>query len=542
MSAKYDHLRSRLEDERKRLLAELEELKASAVITEVRREGSPFGKREEEATESFELEKRLALEKQIKEHKDIYPEFEHNKLDILKMLEVEQEKYKETLKRGEALVKKMFSDKKKIDEKDLIELYDSHGILPRDVKKFLPELRISLGDIDTKIAVRKSEAKVSKEKQMVDVSGLPETQRLYYDDNKLFETEAKVLKVGENYVVLDKTIFYPRGGGQEPDLGEIDGNTVKDVELVKNVIVHFVDKPKLKENKKVKIKIDKERRLAIMRHHTATHILTGSTRKILGNHVWQAGTKKGEDKAHLDITHYESLSNEQLTEIQKLANEIIRKNIEISKSILPRDVAEREYGFKLYQGGAVPGKNLKIISIGDLDTEACGGIHLDNVADAEEILIFNTKKIQDGVIRLEFVAGKELAKKMRKEMLEKNKKSIEILERKIKSIEEEKKKLKDLKKKEEAIFGMNYVDTEDMKELEVIGRESVKKEPGRFSILIGKGIVFGIRGENCKADIENKIKEIAKEFGGSAGGFGNEFKGGGPLKKKSKEIYKKFKS
>jgi alanyl-tRNA synthetase len=409
------------------------------------------------------------------------------------------------------------------------------------VKRFLPNIKIDLKDIDTKIAVKKSEVEVPKKKKMPEIANLPDTQKLYYENEKLFETEAKVLKVGENYVVLDKTIFYPRGGGAEPDYGEIDGNKVNDVEPIGNIIVHFIDSPKLKEGQKVKIKIDKKRRLAIMRHHTATHILTGSTRKILGNHIWQAGTKKDEGKAHLDITHYEPLTYEQLQAIQNLANQIISKSIKTGKSVMPRDVAEREYGFRLYQGGAVPGKNLRIVSINDFDVEACGGLHLDNVADAEEILIFNTKKIQDGVIRIEFVAGRELVKKMKREISEKTKKEGEDLEKKFKSIEERKKKIKEVKKEGKFLCGINYVDTDDMKELEIIGKGSVEKKPTECSILIGKGIVYGIAGEKSKIDIENKVKNIAKEMGGSAGGSKKEFKGGGSLKEKSKDIYKKFK-
>jgi len=370
---------------------------------------------------------------------------------------------------------------------------------------------------------------------------LPDTQKLYYENEKLFKTNAKVLKVGNNYVVLDKTIFYPRGGEQEPDHGEINGNKVSDVESIGNIIVHFIENPKLKEGQMVETKIDKKRRLAIMRHHTATHIITGSSRKILGNHVWQAGSKKDEDKAHLDITHYESLTEKQLQDIQSLANDIIMRNIKTEKSVMPRDVAERQYGLKLYQGGAVPGKNLRIVSICDFDTEACGGTHLDELSEVEEILIFNTKKMQDGVIRIEFVAGKELVEKKRREIEERKTRERESLEKKMKEIEERKMKIREVKAKSDVLFGVNYVDTEDMKELEIIGRSSVKQYPTRFSILIGNGIVYGIRGEDCRDDIEKKVKEIAKMMGGYAGGFKNEFKGGGPLKEKSKDISKGFK-
>jgi len=115
------------------------------------------------------------------------------------------------------------------------------------------------------------------------------------------------------------------------------------------------------------------------------------------------------------------------------------------------------------------------------------------------------------------------------------------LEKKKKEILDEKEKIKSIKKKSIKLFGVNYIDTEDMKELETIGIESIKEDPSNYSILIGKGIVFGIKGKECKKDIEKIVKEIAEIMGGSAGGTGNEFKGGGPLKEKSKEAFEKFK-
>ena len=99
-----------------------------------------------------------------------------------------------------------------------------------------------------------------------------------------------------------------------------------------------------------------------------------------------------------------------------------------------------------------------------------------------------------------------------------------------------------MKKESQKLLGVNYVDTEDMKEIETVAKESVKEEPDKYSIIIGNGIVFGIKGKNCKENVEKIVKEIAKIMGGSAGGSGSEFKGGGPLKNKGMEAFKKFKS
>lgn len=484
------------------------------------------------------------IEKQIDDLKSIYPEFEENRNNVLKMIKVEEGKYSDTLKRGKELVRKIVAEKKELDANTLLLLYDSHGLLPRDIRTFVDSVKMpDLSDIDTKIAVKKSSVVIPVTKEIMDVSGLPETIKLYYDDEKMFEFQAKILKIGLDKIILDKTAFYPRGGGQEPDLGTIEHTVVTDVEKQGNVVVHFVESSNFKKGETVKCKIDNKRRNQISRHHTAAHIITGASRELLGKHVWQAGSKKDIDKAHLDITHYDSLSKEEVRKIGDLCNEIIKKSLKIHKKIVPRSIAERDYGFILYQGGAVPGRELRIIDIKGFNVAACGGIHLDNTKEVEKIFIFNTKKIQDGVVRIEFVAGKELVKKKKEELKETKKKEKETLERKRKILEEEKYKVKKYKKEDISKYkdDILFLETEDMRRAEVIGRERVKKNPKTFSIIVGNGIVYGIKGSECKKNIESVIKGIAKIMGGSAGGFKNEYKGGGPLKEKSKEAFEKGK-
>nr|MCK4929692.1 alanine--tRNA ligase [Nanoarchaeota archaeon] len=129
-----------------------------------------------------------------------------------------------------------------------------------------------------------------------------------------------------------------------------------------------------------------------------------------GNHVWQAGASKSLEKARLDITHYDSLSDEEVAKIEAGANEIIKNNIPIYKSFMYRNVAEAKYGFTLYQGGAVPGKEIRVVSISGLDVEACGGTHLNLTGEVKLIKILRTSKIQDGVVRIEFTAGNAAVK------------------------------------------------------------------------------------------------------------------------------------
>jgi alanyl-tRNA synthetase len=478
------------------------------------------------------------IEEQAKYLKPMNPELIENLNHINKILDSERKKYKETKERVKGIVESLA--KEKITEEKLIELYDSQGINPELIAEVNNKIKIP-SDFYAKVTEKHLQEKEGKEEKKMDVTGIAKTKKLYYENEKLFEFKAKVLKIEGEDVVLDQTAFYPRGGGQEPDIGFINDSEVYDVEPYGDVIFHRVKNPDFKVGDTVIGNVNVDRREQIKKHHTSTHLINMATRELLGNHIWQAGSKKDIDKAHLDLTHYESLTEEQRKKIEDFANNLIKKKIKVKKEVLSRSIAEEKYGFVIYQGGSIPETTLRIISIAGIDSEACGGLHVDNTEEIEEVFIFSTKRVQDGVIRVEYVAGKDLVKKTREKILVEKKISEERLKRKMKEITEEKNKIKNLKEKSKKLFGVNYMETEDMKEIETIARESIKEEPEKFSVLIGKGIVFGIKGENCKKNIEKIVKEAAKIMGGSAGGKGNEFKGGGPLKEKGKEAFEKVK-
>src|SRR5256886_16318691 len=133
---------------------------------------------------------------------------------------------------------------------------------------------------------------------------------------------AKVLAVEGEAVVLDQTFFYPEGGGQEADHGTIDEFEVYDVQRTGPSVLHFVrgDASRL-QGKRVTCTIDANRREALMRNHTATHIVLGAARKVLGNHIWQAGGHKAADMARLDITHFDALTDAAFATKEELAND-----------------------------------------------------------------------------------------------------------------------------------------------------------------------------------------------------------------------------
>ncbi|UCD26206.1 MAG: alanine--tRNA ligase, partial [Candidatus Bathyarchaeota archaeon] len=211
------------------------------------------------------------------------------------------------------------------------------------------------------------------------------------------------------YVVIEKTAFYPEGGGQPADHGHLKSDRtqsdVVDVQKIGNVIVHVLKGLVPKEGEKVIGSIDWERRNNLMKHHTGTHIIMGATRRVLGEHVWQAGAHKDVEKARLDVSHFQRLTLEEIHEIERLANQAIVQNISVETTWMPREEAEKRYGFRLYQGGVVPGRKIRVVKSGDWEVEACGGTHLKNTGEIGFIKIVHTERIQDGVERIIFSAG-----------------------------------------------------------------------------------------------------------------------------------------
>jgi len=342
---------------------------------------------------------------------------------ILEILDVEKDKYKSTLKRGRLMVERLSNDLKskgltEIPSDTLVELYDSHGLPPEVVKETAETLGLTVnlpenfyGEVAEKHVQAPPAETVEKIKGLeAQVSDLPKTRMLYYEDAYIKEFEATVLRVlDRKYVVLDGTAFYPEGGGQPADSGFLSfGGSkleVTDVQKLGNVIVHVVKGSAPKEGTKVKGAIDWDKRYSLMKHHTGTHILVGAARRVLGEHVWQAGAQKDVDKTRIDISHYKRLTLEDVHEIERLTNEAIASNIPIETAWYPREDAEKLYGFRLYQGGVVPGREIRVVKSGDWDVEACGGTHLKNTGELGFIKILHTERIQDGVERIIFSAG-----------------------------------------------------------------------------------------------------------------------------------------
>ncbi|AUV83412.1 alanine--tRNA ligase [Salinigranum rubrum] len=343
-----------------------------------------------------------------------------NRDTIRDIVRTEERKYRETLERGSRKVEQLaheYADRgEPIPTDTLIELYDSHGIqpdmvreiaagqgaeveVPDDFYSLVAERHEDAGEADT--ATRRDER----------LANLPETEKLYYEDQERTEFEAVVLDVFEREsgydVVLDQTMFYPEGGGQPADHGTLSSDDitveVEDVQVHDGVVLHRTDEDPGK-GEFVRGQLDVDRRRRLMRHHTATHIVGFAARQVLGEHVRQAGAQKGTRRARLDVRHYERITRDEVREIERVANDLVTRNVKVKQEWPNRHEAEEKHGFDLYQGGIPPGKNIRLIHVAD-DVQACGGTHVTRTGDIGAIKILSTEPVQDGVERISFAAG-----------------------------------------------------------------------------------------------------------------------------------------
>ncbi|MCL4365558.1 alanine--tRNA ligase-related protein, partial [Candidatus Marsarchaeota archaeon] len=363
----------------------------------------------------FDLDEVAALE--AEELKRLFPELSDSMGLFSKVIDIEKGRFARTKENAGRIIEGMLSKSKSIDAKRLRTLYESNGITPdlientaarKGIKVDMPES--SYEDILKGDFVAKEKGKGID----MDVHGIDKTEQLYY---KLAEeSESNVLKSEKNYLVLDRTPFYPEGGGQEADNGTINGHKVEDVQRVGDVIVHIMKenidgKKDVHPGSKVHCIVDRERRRRLMVHHTSTHLMSAAARSVLGKHAWQEGTRKSFDKAHIDVAHYDKLGSEDVRMLEQFVNSKLFGGIKVTVKYMDRKDAEGKYGFEIYQGHGVPSHTMRMVIIegmdgGFIDAEACGGLHVAGMEQAIGMIkIIDTERISDGVDRIVFVAG-----------------------------------------------------------------------------------------------------------------------------------------
>ena len=500
--------------------------------------------------------------------KHMYPELEEHREDVRTILQIESGRYIGSRERMEAIANSIKSTEKKLMVDDLIRMYESDGVTP--------DFLVDLGAIDsipptfyTKLAeLHTSQTAAQAQKPIYGLDGVAPTRLLYYEDKSIREFTAKILKViDKKFIILDQTAFYPRGGGQEPDTGEIDGVKVLEVIKQADIVVHKLQGPSdFIDGKTVHGTVNDRRRELITKHHTATHVLNTSARFNLGSWVWQNSAFKEENYARLDVTHHSSLNREEVERIEMTANNIIRQNLPVKIKIYDRVDAEQDYSFRIYQGGVVPTSNIRIVNIENWDIEACGGTHVSTTGEIGLIKITKSERIQDGVVRLEFVAGEAAMNYIQKQenqltmiaqsLGSSKEKVVESLQKSIDEAEAAKKKVKTMLRKitpsiaksisEEAkqlsssgIKFYHVSDNEMDEEYHIsIGEKSIESDPSLIYVAFiskGEGIrVIVFVGEQAQKKIKaaSIARQISVQLGGSGGGNGRFGQGGGRFKDK----------
>ncbi len=493
--------------------------------------------------------------------KDTYPELNEKREDVKEILKIESARYEES--KGQ-----MKKKAEKIREKgtptvdELITFYESDGITP----EYLKEVD-AIAEVPSSFYSKLSDLHQSEKKKAITelpLEKLPETETLFYKDDPM-EFEAKVLKVFDDQVVLDKTSFYARGGGQEPDHGSIAGFEVVDVDKHADIIVHKLKGGIPNEGDIVQCKVDVTRRSNITKNHTSTHIINTSARSVLGSWVWQHSAFKDDDHARLDITHHSSLNDQQVKQIEDAANKMIKDNYPVKIEYFDRGTAEQQYGFRIYQGGVVPVKSVRIVSIEDKDIEACGGTHVKKTGDIELIKITKTKRIQDGVVRLEFVSGPNAFDYVKEQEEESKKKEQQAIAKQ--QLEKQREENKDKAREKIPVFIEKILAGESLESEEInskgkicftssgnyddyfhqnFGKKLVAKDDtAAFCGIFEAGPTIRVMifaGQKSGVNAGEIAKEIASILGGSGGGDAKFAQGGGKDTSKKDEAIQKAKS
>ncbi len=352
---------------------------------------------------------------------------------LLTILHLEEERYGEMLRKGGQVVRTQLKGidvtTTELPDDVLFTLNDSHGLAPDMVVALARDAGWEHIQLRAGFSAEMAErhAKLAKQAAQsqdnggldLDIEELPDTELAYYDDVYAMEFQSTVIASKPVHsadhpeattgIVLNSTHFYPEGGGQEGDRGwlMVEGKelSVLDTQKVGSVVVHLTTE-ELQPGSTVTGRLDWNRRKQLMDHHTAVHIVGGAARRLLGPHIFQAGSHLSVESGRLDITHYHRLTREDLDQMEDLANQVLAEVRTTEKTQLNRKDADLVHGFDLYQGGAPKGDSIRILKIAEHDTQACGGTHHDEPGQIGSIRIVRSTAVQDGVERLHIVAGR----------------------------------------------------------------------------------------------------------------------------------------
>ncbi len=377
----------------------------------------------------------------IHENEGHYPELRERQDYITKVIRVEEENFAKTIDGGLKIFNEMLAGHKEKGEKtfsgaDAFKLYDTYGF-PIDLTlEMVQEQGMDLNEAEFKQLMEEQRQRARKAREALGDLGwagvefgkdVPETEFVGYTENAVMDAKVVALVVEnelaeelmpgvEGIVVLDKTPFYAEMGGQVADHGHIarsgdNGLLFEVTDVQKNKGGKYMHYGKmvegtLKVGDTVRAHIDQNRRDAVKRAHTATHLLDKALRTVLGEHVHQAGSLVEPDRLRFDFTHFNAMTPEEISKVSGIVNDAILSGYEVRTDVLPIEEAKQRGAIALF--GEKYGDTVRVVDMGNgFSVEFCGGTHLSNTAMAGPFRIRSEFSVASGVRRIEATTGKE---------------------------------------------------------------------------------------------------------------------------------------
>jgi len=368
----------------------------------------------------------------------VYPELVQRQDFTLKVIELEEARFSETLNTGLELLESIVAEQetsraREISGEDAFRLYDTYGFpveLTREIAA-RSGLAVDLAGFEREMEKQRERAKAAHKFELTpDEScrvdgelGVRETPFVGYQSLK-HKSVIIDLRVGgkpvdavqegqEASLILESTPFYGEMGGQVGDTGEILGSTgcfsVTDtIRVPPDIIVHrgYVARGSLAVGDEIEAEVDGERRLDIARNHTATHLLQFALRQVLGEHVQQSGSLVAPDQFRFDFSHLTAMTVQEVQEVQHIVNEKIRQNLRVYAEEIPYEKAVEEGAIALFDEKY--GDMVRVLKIGEpvISAELCGGTHVNSTGEIGFFYIISQSSIGAGLRRIEAVTGR----------------------------------------------------------------------------------------------------------------------------------------
>ena len=376
----------------------------------------------------------------IHENECQYPELREKQSYITKVIKTEEENFAKTIDAGMKIFGDLLAEHKANGETvfsgaDAFKLYDTYGF-PVDLTiEMCADEGMTVDEAEFKKLMEEQRVRARKAREALGDLGwagqefgkeVPETEFVGYDRTESEGTVVALVAEGEicgevnegmdAIVVLDRTPMYAEMGGQVADQGVMtaDGVVFKVNNVLKNKGGKYMHYGKLLKGSivlgdKLTVSIDTERRKAISRAHSATHLLHSALRLVLGDHVHQAGSLVEPDHLRFDFTHFSALTAEEIGQVNTVMADMILEGADIETQVMPFDEAKKLSAMALF--GEKYGDTVRVVKMGDFSMEFCGGTHLDNTAKVGMFVITSEGSVASGVRRIEAITGREVIAK-----------------------------------------------------------------------------------------------------------------------------------